>query len=246
VIRVRGLTKKFSNRLVLHGIDLEIARGEAFGLVGESGSGKSTLGRCLLRLVEPSSGEIFVDNVNYATVRRRELLPWRRKLQIIFQDPYGTLNPKRSIEATLREPLQVHRLRQGKAAQLARVDELLELVGLPSSSRRKFPHEFSGGQRQRIAIARALAVEPEFIVCDEPVSALDVSIQAQILVLLKDLKNRLGLTYLFISHDLRVVRYLCDRVAVMQGGVIVEEQATAELFARPQHAYTQTLLSSIL
>jgi len=244
LVRIEGLTKKFGETQVLKGIHLEIARGEALGLVGESGSGKSTLGRCLLRLIEPTGGKVFVDGTDLTGLSRSALIPWRKKLQIIFQDPYASLNPKLSIGDTLREPLRVHRV-CGKGEETRQVEELLEAVGLPASSRQKYPHEFSGGQRQRIAIARALAVKPEFIVCDEPVSALDVSIQAQIIALLKDLRERYQLTYLFISHDLRVVRDLCDRVAVMKSGEIVEQGETEKIYTTPTHPYTQTLLASI-
>ncbi len=213
-------------------VSVKIEKGKTVGLVGESGSGKSTLGKLLLGLIEPTEGELFFDKAPV-----KGLLP--RKMQMIFQDPYSSLNPRMSVASILREPTEIHHLPD-------RVDELLDLVQLPRESKRRYPHEFSGGQRQRIGIARALALNPEFLICDEPISALDVSIQAQIVNLLQKLQKELGLTILFIAHDLAMVRYLADRVWVMQRGKIVEEGDADELFTHPQHPYTQQLLSSVL
>lgn len=239
-----GLFQKKKQLKALRGISFEIKRGETFGVVGESGSGKSTLGKCILKLIEPSKGQIFFDGTDLAPLSAHQMKPFRRKIQMIFQDPYASLNPKLSIGEHLIEPIKVHRLRKNKNDIRSRVEELLDLVGLPKDSVDRYPHEFSGGQRQRVGIARALAVEPELIICDEPVSALDVSIQAQILNLLKSLQEKLKLTYIFISHDLRVVEYLCHRIAVMYLGKIVEVGNKTEIFETPKHPYTQVLLSS--
>lgn len=226
-------------------VSFELRRGETLGLVGESGCGKSTLGKVMLRLLEPTSGRLEFRGQDLRGLGAEALRKMRRHMQMVFQDPYAALNPRMNVEQILAEPIDIHRLAKSAAAKRDRIVELLEQCGLRADQLKKFPHEFSGGQRQRICIARALAVEPELLICDEPVSALDVSIQAQILTLLKDLQKRLGLTYLFISHDLRVVEHVSTRVAVMYLGRIVEMGATEDVFRAPQHPYTQALWSSI-
>ncbi len=223
-------------------VSFAIHSGETLGLVGESGSGKSTIGRALLRLVEPTSGRVAYRGEDLGAAGSRRMRALRRKLQMIFQDPYASLNPKMRVRDILGEALQVHGLAQGRRAQ--RIDELLQLVGLDPEHAARYPHEFSGGQRQRIGVARALSVEPEFIVADEPLSALDVSIQSQVINLLCDLRERFALTMLFISHDLDVVEYLCDRVVVLYLGRVMEMAPTAALFERPLHPYTQALLAA--
>ncbi|MBV1695641.1 MAG: dipeptide ABC transporter ATP-binding protein [Hyphomicrobiales bacterium] len=253
LIEARGLGKHFPARggggaggtvRAVEDLSISIPEGETFALVGESGCGKSTTGRLLLRLIEPTAGQIFYRGEDLATLSPSAMRERRRELQIVFQDPYGSLNPRMSVGEIIAEPLTIHGIGD-RAGRRARVSELLSLVGLAPEHALRFPHEFSGGQRQRIGIARALALEPRFIVCDEPVSALDVSIQAQILTLMQSLQKRLGLTYLFISHNLAVVRQVADRVAVMYLGRIVEEAPTEELFSNPCHPYTQALLSAM-
>jgi peptide/nickel transport system ATP-binding protein len=225
-------------------VSFAIHSGETLGLVGESGSGKSTIGRSLLRLIEPSAGRVLYRGEDLGAASSARLRALRRRLQMVFQDPYASLNPKMRVGDVLGEALQVHGLAPDRAARQQRIAELLRLVGLQPEHAGRYPHEFSGGQRQRIGIARALSVEPEFIVADEPLSALDVSIQAQVINLLGELREQLGLTLLFISHDLDVVEYLCDRVVVLYLGRVMEVAPTAELFARPLHPYTRALLAA--
>jgi oligopeptide/dipeptide ABC transporter ATP-binding protein len=255
LVEARALTKRFPVGRTLLGrprgwvhavtdVDLVLEAGETVGLVGESGCGKSTLGRLLLRLIEPTSGRVAFEGRPLDALDRRELRRLRRSMQIVFQDPYGSLNPRMRVDAIVGEGLLIHRIGT-RAERRARVQELLELVGLAPETATRYPHEFSGGQRQRIGIARALALGPKFIVADEAVSALDVSIQAQILNLLQDLRERFRLTLLFISHDLRVVEHLADRVAIMYLGRIVEQGPRAAVYGNPHHPYTRALLSAV-
>lgn len=225
-------------------VDLSIFSGETLGVVGESGCGKSTLGRSILQLLRPTGGHVYLDNTDLTTLNNSQLRPLRRDMQIVFQNPYSSLDPRMTIGETIAEPLKVHNLYKGSAL-IKRVHELLDMVGLPRDAFRRYPHEFSGGQRQRVGIARAIALNPRFIVADEPVSALDVSIQAQILNLMDDLKKEFNLTYMFIAHNLSVVEYISDRVAVMYLGKIVELAPAASLYKKPLHPYTQALLSAI-
>jgi peptide/nickel transport system ATP-binding protein/oligopeptide transport system ATP-binding protein len=254
LIEARGVRKHFPIRTTgfgappvvraVDGVDLAIRQGETLGLVGESGCGKSTLGRLFLRLIEPTEGAILHKGTDLTTLHHRELRARRRNLQIIFQDPFGSLNPRKTVGALIAEAYAIHGL--GTRSERARwVVETLDLVSLPRAAAHRYPHEFSGGQRQRIGIARALALKPEFIVCDEAVSALDVSVQSQIINLMQDLQQELGLTYLFISHNLAVVRHISTRIAVMYLGRIVELAEADALFARPVHPYTRALLSAV-
>jgi oligopeptide transport system ATP-binding protein len=255
IIVVRNLVKYFPIRAgifsrhvgdvkAVDGIDFEIRRGETLGLVGESGSGKTTAGRVILRLAPATAGEVDFEGRNVLSLRSNDLRSLRKEMQIIFQDPYASLNPRMTVGDIIREPLGIHGIARGKAAE-KRAQELLSMVGLQPYHANRYPHEFSGGQRQRVGIARALAVDPKFIVADEPVSALDVSIQAQVINLLQDLQQQLGLTYLFIAHDLSVVRHISNRVAVMYVGKIVEIADRDRLYDNPLHPYTQALLSAI-
>jgi oligopeptide/dipeptide ABC transporter ATP-binding protein len=242
----KGLFRKTVGHIrAVDDINLEIKAGETLALVGESGCGKTTTGRSILRLEEPSAGKIIFDNCNITELSRRQIRPWRQRMQIIFQDPMSSIDPRMRVRDIIAEGLISFKMAQSEAEYTSMVEKIMTRVRLEPDTMWRYPHEFSGGQRQRIAIARALAVNPDFIVCDESVSALDVSIQAQILNLLKDLQNELGLTYLFITHDLGVVRYLADRVAVMYVGKIVESGPTAEIFNTPRHPYTRMLLSAI-
>ena len=253
VLEVKNLCKYFDvNRgmkgaqkvIAVDGISFEVKKGETFGLVGESGCGKSTLGRTILRIYEPTKGEIVFEGEDISRLSRKKMLPYRQKLQMIFQDPYASLNPRFTVGEIIEEPMVIHHMYDEKKRK-ERVQELLETVGLKPDHIRRYPHEFSGGQRQRIGIARTLALEPDFIVCDEPISALDVSIQAQVINMFEDLQESMNLTYLFISHDLSVVEMISDRIGVMYLGTIVETAPKKELYANPRHPYTRALLSAV-
>ena len=254
LLTVRNLTKEFEShsglfqepRIVraVDDVSFEIHEGETFGLVGESGSGKSTTGRCILRLIEPTSGEVRFKDRNLLALSPSDMRAERRNLQIVFQDPFSSLNPRLRVRQIVEEPLVIHAIGT-KAERRARVEELFGLVGLDPSHLDRFPHQFSGGQRQRIGLARALALNPSLVIADEPVSALDVSVQAQVVNLLMELQGRLKLTYLFIAHDLRLVRQICDRVAVIYRGRIVELSDAERVFSQPRHDYTRALLSAI-
>jgi oligopeptide/dipeptide ABC transporter ATP-binding protein len=254
LVHVKDLVKRFrvasdvgGRRAEVHAVDgvsLDVRRGETLGLVGETGCGKSTLARCITRLFDVTSGRVVFDGTDISVLSRRRLRPYRLQMQMIFQDPYGSLNPRRRVGSIIGDPYAIHGIAAG-ADRKRRVQELMQLVGLNPEHYNRFPAEFSGGQRQRIGVARALALRPKLIVCDEPVSALDVSIQAQIINLLDDLQDEFDLTYVFIAHDLSVIRHVSDRIAVMYLGKIVELAETREIFARPRHPYTNALLSAI-
>jgi oligopeptide/dipeptide ABC transporter ATP-binding protein len=255
LVHVEGLVKRFRVRSdqfrrsreevrAVDGVDLDVRRGETIGLVGETGCGKSTLARCITRLYDITDGRVVFDGDDISTLSRRRLRPYRLQMQMIFQDPYGSLNPRRRVGSIIGDPFAIHGISSG-AERKRNVQELMELVGLNPEHYNRFPAEFSGGQRQRIGVARALALRPKLIVCDEPVSALDVSIQAQVVNLLQDLQDEFSLTYVFIAHDLSVIRHVSDRIAVMYLGRIVELADAEEIFARPRHPYTNALLSAI-
>ncbi|MGL5439884.1 MAG: ABC transporter ATP-binding protein [Filifactoraceae bacterium] len=226
-------------------VSFAIRKGETLGLVGESGCGKSTTGRTLIKLYEPTGGQILYDGKDITKLKRNDILEFRKKMQMIFQDPYASLNARMTVGDIIAEPFEIHKLCSSKSEIKERVENLLDAVGLNPDHAARYPHEFSGGQRQRIGIARALAVEPEFIICDEPISALDVSIQAQVVNMLEDLQNQRGLTYLFIAHDLSMVKHISDRIGVMYLGKMVELTTSDELYAKPSHPYTKALLSAI-
>jgi len=241
----KGIIKKhYEITKAVDDVSFYIRKGETFGLVGESGCGKSTTGRTVLRLYEPTAGQILYNGVDIAGMNREQLMPYRKKMQMIFQDPYASLNARMTVADIIGEPMEIHNLAHGKERQ-EKIFELLDTVGLNKDHAARYPHEFSGGQRQRIGIARSLAVDPEFIICDEPISALDVSIQAQVVNMLEDLQEQRGLTYLFIAHDLSMVKHISDRVGVMYLGSLVEVASSKELYRNPVHPYTQALLSSI-
>ena len=243
---IRGglLSRVVGNVKAVNDVSFKVGRGEVVGLVGESGSGKTTAGRAILRLIEPTGGQVLFNGTDITKLSKGQMRDYRREMQIIFQDPFASLNPRMTVSDIIGEAMQIHNLHPGKQ-RVDRIAELLQKVGLRPEHMRRYPHEFSGGQRQRIGIARALAVDPAFIVADEPVSALDVSIQAQVVNLLEDLREKFGLTYLFIAHDLSVVRHLCQRVAVMYLGHIVEMADSDTLFDNPQHPYTRALLAAV-
>lgn len=244
-VRSSILRRHIDDIRAVDGVSFTVEKGQTVGLVGESGSGKSTIGKTLLKLIPATSGEVFFDGHNILPMAESEFRPLRRQIQMIFQDPFGSLNPRHSVGRIVGEALEIHFPHMRKNERMDRVAQLLEQVGLKPEMAARYPHEFSGGQRQRIGIARALAVEPQFIVCDEPVSALDVSVQAQIVNLLQDLQEQLGLSYLFIAHDLAVVEHISDHVLVMYRGHIVESAPAGEIYENPQHEYTRKLLSAV-
>ena len=248
LLEVRGLSKYFDGVAAVEDVSFDLARAETLGVVGESGSGKTTLARCILRAIDPDAGTARFNSSNGWTplheLRERDLIPLRREMQMIFQDPFSSLNPRMTVRQIIEEPLLVHGERN-RGKRLEQASQMLELVQLERDSLTRYPHAFSGGQRQRIGIARALVLRPTFVVCDESVSALDVSVQAQIINLLEDLQRELGLTYLFVAHDLAVVRHICDRVLVMHNGKVVETGTVDDVFERPQQNYTKLLLSAI-
>src|SRR5579872_625259 len=237
--------KTLANVKAVDGVSLSVKKGETMGLVGESGSGKTTLGRAIMKLTNVTKGELSFDGNDITKLKGRDLKPYRRRMQMVFQDPYASLDPRQTIRSTLTEPMKIHHVTSSKAESNAAVEKLIETVGLNQDHLSRFPHEFSGGQRQRVAIARALAVNPQFLLLDEPTSSLDVSVQAQILNLLKKLQRDFNLTYLFISHNLSVIRHMCDRVAVMYLGRIVEIGSMQTIYENPRHPYTYALLSSV-
>jgi len=244
-IKAGLLQKTVGHVRAVDGVDLEVKKGETFGLVGESGSGKTTLGKSVLRLIKPTAGQVFFDGIEVTKASKRELMQLRRRMQIIFQDPYASLDPRETVGSTLAEPMRIHKLVSSKAEAMKRAKELLLRVGLNEEHLFRFPHEFSGGQRQRIAVARALAVDPDFIILDEPTSFLDVSVQAQVLDLLRQLQKELGLTYVFISHNLSVVQYMSERVGVMYLGKLVEDAERDILYKYPEHPYSYFLMEAI-
>lgn len=245
-IQYRGVIRRQRHVIkAVDGVSFDIKKSETLGLVGESGCGKSTLGRSILRLLEPTSGKVFFDGEEVTSKDKKNMRELRQRMQIIFQDPFASLNPRMTVGNIILEALTIHKFGNSKDERIDRVKQLLELVGLRKEFISRYPHEFSGGQRQRIGIARALAVDPQFIVCDEPISALDVSIQAQIINLMQDLQYKLGLTYLFIAHDLHVVKHISSRIAVMYLGSIVEIGDAKEIYEKPSHPYTQALLSAV-
>lgn len=255
ILKVRDLKKYFpvyagifrrqvADIQAVRGVDFSIGKGEVLGLVGESGCGKSTIGRAAMRLIEPTAGEVYFEGENILKKSREQLLDFRKQVQIVFQDPYASLNPRKTIGDSIGEGLLFHGLVKTRQQQRDRVAMILERIGLPSEAMDRYPHQFSGGGQQRICIGRAIAMNPKLIICDEAVSALDVSVQAQILNLLNDLKREFGLSYLFISHDLSTIRYLCDRIVVLYLGKVMESASTDELFANPKHPYTRALLSA--
>lgn len=241
----KPLSRKKTFVKAVDGISFHVKDGETYGLVGESGCGKSTLGRCIMRIYTPTSGEIIFDGDDIANKKNSKLKNYRKNSQMIFQDPYASLNPRMTVGEIIKEPMDVHKIYDTKEERIARVQELLQIVGLKPDHIRRYPHEFSGGQRQRVGIARALALNPKFIVCDEAISALDVSIQAQIINLLEKIQKELGVAYLFIAHDLSMVKHISDRIGVMYLGRIVESGASNELYSNPLHPYTKALLSSV-
>lgn len=240
----KGFFQKERILKAVDGVTFSIKKGETFGLVGESGCGKTTVGRCITRIYEPTSGEIIFDGVDIARLSSKELLPFRRRIQMIFQDSYSSLDPRMTVGQIIGAPLELHKITSGEETE-SKVKELLKMVGLKEEHINRYPHEFSGGQRQRIGIARALALEPDFIVCDEPISALDVSIQAQVINILEELQEKLGLTYLFISHDLSMVRHISHKVGVMYLGNLVEVGEAEEIYNNMRHPYTESLMSAV-